>query len=104
MIYEKENNNQINRKDDFNLFEELDAAYRKDFLGEREYIGNTFTIKTTFEAVVVLLCLIVYLVLDLVIMIFIMQITGLNKIADFIGSTTTSVCTDIFHFIYYLLK
>lgn len=92
-----------NRKDDFNLFEELDAAYRKDFLGERECTGKgKFNIKTTFELYMVILGLIVYLALDLAIMIFIMQITGLDKVANAIGSITTSICTDIFHFI--LLK
>lgn len=83
MVHEKENNNQNKRKDDFNLFEELDSAYRKDILGEKEYPGeNIATIKTTFEAVVVfvvvLLCLAICLVLNLAIMIFITQITGLD--------------------------
>ena len=76
-------------KDDFDLFEELDAAYREDFLGERK--GNTtgegkFRIKSTFELVLVTLGLLVYLAIDIMIMIFIMQVTGLYKVAEFIRS------------------
>ena len=50
-------------KDDFDLFAELDAAYREDFLGERKGDGtgeNTFTIKSTFEAVLVMIGLLIY--------------------------------------------
>jgi hypothetical protein len=80
-------------KDDFNLFEELDAAYREDFLGERKGSGTTegkFAIKSTFEAVMVIVGLLIYLALDLMIMIFIMQVTGLDKLADFIGSSVSA--------------
>lgn len=81
-------------KDDFNLFEELDAAYREDFLGERK--DNTtgegkFKIKSTFEAVLVMIGLLIYLALDVMIMIFIMQVTGLDKVADFIGFSVTTI-------------
>ena len=81
-------------KDDFNLFEELDAAYREDFLGERKGGGtreNTFTIKSTFEAVLVMIGLLIYLALDVMIMIFIMQVTGLDKVAEFIGFSVTTI-------------
>ena len=81
-------------KDDFNLFEELDAAYREDFLGERK--GNTtgegkFRIKSTFKLVLVTLGLLIYLAIDVMIMIFIMQVTGLDKVADFIGFSVTTI-------------
>lgn len=82
-------------KDDFNLFEELDAAYREDFLGERKGGCDTgqgkFTIKSTFEAVLVMIGLLIYLALDVMIMIFIMQVTGLDKVADFIGFSVTTI-------------
>lgn len=82
-------------KNDFNLFEELDAAYREDFLGERKSDSctgeNTFTIKSTFEAVLVMIGLLIYLALDVMIMIFIMQVTGLDKVADFIGFSVTTI-------------
>ena len=81
-------------KDDFNLFEELDAAYREDFLGERKGSGTTegkFAIKSTFEAVMVIVGLLIYLALDVMIMIFIMQVTGLDKVADFIGFSVTTI-------------
>lgn len=82
-------------KDDFNLFEELDAAYREDFLGERKGGCDTgegkFRIKSTFEAVLVMIGLLIYLALDVMIMIFIMQVTGLDKVADFIGFSVTTI-------------
>ena len=82
-------------KNDFNLFEELDAAYREDFLGERKGGCDTgqgkFTIKSTFEAVLVMIGLLIYLALDIMIMIFIMQVTGLDKVADFIGFSVTTI-------------
>ena len=81
-------------KDDFDLFEELDAAYREDFLGERKGSGigeNTFTIKSTFEADLVMIGLLIYLAIDVMIMIFIMQVTGLDKVADFIGFSVTTI-------------
>ena len=82
-------------KNDFNLFEELDAAYREDFLGERKGGCDTgqgkFTIKSTFEAVLVMIGLLIYLALDVMIMIFIMQVTGLDKVADFIGFSVTTI-------------
>ena len=83
-------------KDNFNLFEELDAAYREDFLGERKGCGcgtgqGKFTIKSTFEAVLVMIGLLIYLALDVMIMIFIMQVTGLDKVADFIGFSVTTI-------------
>lgn len=89
-------NEEVNRnpKDDFNLFEELNAAYREDFLGERKGCGtgeNTFTIKYTFEAVLVIIGLLIYLALDVMIMIFIMQVIGLDKVADFIGFSVTTI-------------
>lgn len=87
--------NRIKPKDDFDLFEELDAAYREDFLGERKGGGgtgeNTFTIKSTFEAVLVMIGLLIYLAIDVMIMIFIMQVTGLDKVADFIGFSVTTI-------------
>lgn len=86
--------NRIKLKDDFDLFEELDAAYREDFLGERKGGGigkNTFTIKSTFEAVLVMIGLLIYLAIDVMIMIFIMQVTGLDKVADFIGFSVTTI-------------
>lgn len=81
-------------KDDFDLFEELDAAYREDFLGERK--GNTtgegkFRIKSTFKLVLVTLGLLIYLAIDVMIIIFIMQVTGLDKVADFIGFSVTTI-------------
>lgn len=83
-------------KDDFNLFEELDAAYREDFLGERKGGGcgtgqGKFTIKSTFEAVLVMIGLSIYLALDVMIMIFIMQVTGLDKVAEFISFSVTTI-------------
>lgn len=81
-------------RDDFDLFEELDAAYREDFLGERkgdDTVENTFTIKSTFEAVLVMIGLLIYLAIDVMIMIFIMQVTGLDKVADFIGFSVTTI-------------
>ena len=83
-------------KDDFNLFEELDAAYREDFLGERKGGGcgtvqGEFKIKSTFEAVMVMMGLLIYLALDVMIMIFIMQVTGLDKVADFIRFSVTTI-------------
>lgn len=88
-------NEEINRprqKDDFDLFAELDAAYREDFLGERKCTGeNTFTIRSTLELYMVILGLLIYLALDVMIMIFIMQITGLDKVADFIGFSVTTI-------------
>lgn len=80
-------------KDDFDLFAELDAAYREDFLGERKggTGENTFTIKSTFEAVLVMIGLLIYLAIDVMIMIFIMQVTGLDKVADFIGFSVTTI-------------
>ena len=83
-------------KDNFNLFEELDAAYREDFLGERKGSGcgtgqGKFTIKSTFEAVLVMIGLLIYLALDVMIMIFIMQVTGLDKVADYIGFSVTTI-------------
>ena len=84
-----------NPKDNFDLFEELDAAYREDFLGERKCSCGTgqgkFTIKSTFEAVLVMIGLLIYLALDVMIMIFIMQVTGLDKVADFIGFSVTTI-------------
>ena len=82
-------------KDNFDLFAELDAAYREDFLGERKGGCDTgqgkFTIKSTFEAVLVMIGLLIYLALDVMIMIFIMQVTGLDKVADFIGFSVTTI-------------
>ena len=82
-------------KDDFDLFEELDAAYREDFLGERKGGCGTgqgeFKIKSTFEAVMVMIGLLIYLALDVMIMIFIMQVTGLDKVADFIRFSVTTI-------------
>lgn len=80
-------------KDDFDLFAELDAAYREDFLGERkDGTGeNTFTIKSTFEVVLVMIGLLIYLAIDVMIMIFIMQVTGLDKVVDFIGFSVTTI-------------
>lgn len=85
--------NRIKSKDDFDLFEELDSAYREDFLGERKggTGENTFTIKSTFEAVLVMIGLLIYLAIDVMIMIFIMQVTGLDKVADFIGFSVTTI-------------
>ena len=85
--------NRIKQKDDFDLFAELDAAYREDFLGERKggTGENTFTIKSTFEAVLVMIGLLIYLAIDVMIMIFIMQVTGLDKVADFIGFSVTTI-------------
>lgn len=84
-----------NPKDNFDLFEELDDAYREDFLGERKGGCDTgqgkFTIKSTFEAVLVMIGLLIYLALDVMIMIFIMQVTGLDKVADFIGFSVTTI-------------
>ena len=84
-----------NPKNNFDLFEELDAAYREDFLGERKGGCDTgqgkFTIKSTFEAVLVMIGLLIYLALDVMIMIFIMQVTGLDKVADFIGFSVTTI-------------
>ena len=85
--------NRIKPNDDFDLFAELDAAYREDFLGERKggTGENTFTIKSTFEAVLVMIGLLIYLAIDVMIMIFIMQVTGLDKVADFIGFSVTTI-------------
>lgn len=86
--------NKIKPKDDFNLFEELDTAYREDFLGERKGCGtgeNTFTIRSTFEAVLVIIGLLIYLAIDVMIMIFIMQVTSLDKVADFIGFSVITI-------------
>ena len=35
--------------------------------------------------------LLIYLALDVMIMIFIMQVTGLDKVADFIGFSVTTI-------------
>ena len=86
--------NRIKPKGDFDLFAELDAAYREDFLGERKGGGtgeNTFTIKSTFEAVLVMIGLLIYLALDVMIMIFIMRVTGLDKVAEFISFSVTTI-------------
>ena len=53
--------------------------------------SSAFTIKSTFEAVLVMIGLLIYLTLDMMIMIFIMQVTGLDKVADFIGFSVTTI-------------
>lgn len=70
----------------------MDAAYRKEILGERKCSNDqTFAIKSTFGAIMVIVGLLIYLALDVMIMIFIMKVTDLDKLADFIGSNVNAV-------------
>lgn len=102
MTYEKVNNNQISQKEkDLKLknknylFDELDAAYRKDFLHEDDYIEERpfpYTIKTSFQLFVVLFYLIVYCVLDMIILGFIIScLVNRNIIETFLNFVKTFI-------------